>query len=134
MQIEFLLPILSACLRPQPERRKNLKAGRDPSGLHDQLIGMCDPKSREYDTLVNGFIIRDGNEEAVQIACDHAGTELICQVEVSRNAASDHTTRRPFALIHGRFSSRFFGPQLIQQFVKPDVPTRLSRAFARLSA
>ena len=85
-----------------------------PRGLHDRLIGMCDPKSREYDTLVNGFIIRDGNEEAVQIACDHAGTEFdpqLCQVEVSRNAASDHTTRRPFALIHGRFSSRFLGPK-----------------------
>jgi hypothetical protein len=85
MQIEFWLPILSACLRPQPERRKNgIKAGRDPSGLHDQLIGMCDPKSREYDTLVNGFIIRDGNEEAVQIACDHAGTELILSFVRSR--------------------------------------------------
>ena len=48
-----------------------------PRGLHDRLIGMCDPKSSEYDTLVNGFIVRDGNEEAVQIACDDADTELI---------------------------------------------------------
>ena len=55
-----------------------------PRGLYDRLIGMCDPKSREYDTLVNGFIIRNGNEEAVQIACDHAGTELILSFVRSR--------------------------------------------------